>query len=96
MIKFKKENSILWKINQLILIHVFHLRSFLEFMMLYEVIKYRDDILRLPLPILIDHICGLIIVAFYLTPYWTYRKTLQYFDPVDFSLKPSKAGKKEK
>jgi hypothetical protein len=64
-------------------------------MMIYEVVKYRDDILRLPLPILINHISGLLIVAFYLTPYWTYRKTLQYFDPVDFNFKPSKIDKKE-
>ena len=58
--------------------------------MLYEIIKYRDDMLRLPIPIFINHIGGMVAVAFYLTPYWTYRKTLQLFNPVDFSMKPTK------
>lgn len=70
------------------------MRSVLEFMMLYEMIKYREDFFRLPISILINHLGGLIIVAFYLTPYWTYRKTQQLFNPVDFSMKSNKSEKK--
>jgi ceroid-lipofuscinosis protein 8 len=89
------EKSFLWKANQCVLIHIFHLRSVLEFIMLYEVIKYRDDVFRLPVPILINHFGGLFLVAFYLTPYWTYRKTLQFFNPVDFSIKSNVEEKTE-
>ena len=78
----------------MVLIHMFHMRTLLEFMMLYEIVTYRADFIRLPILMLLNHTVGMVLVTFYLTPYWTYRKTQQLFNPVDFSMKASKNDKK--
>ncbi|CAF2125258.1 unnamed protein product [Rotaria magnacalcarata] len=91
LLKLKLENTNVWKINQWILINVFHIRSFLEFLWWYDIYRDWDNIKQnLPLPFLINMLVGLTIVSLWLTPYWTYKKTVQYFHPVDWNAGNSK------
>ena len=77
--------TLLWKANQLLLIHVFHLRSVFECVMIYEVYLNWIHCVNMPVLLFITQIGGLFVVTFILTPYWTYKKTAQLFDPVDWS-----------
>lgn len=87
MLKCKKENSLAWKINQLLLVHTFHLRSVVEFYLLY--VTYCNWNLvwdAMPLPIFFMLYLSLCTNAFFLTPYWGYKKTQQLFNPVDWNF----------
>lgn len=95
LIKMKMEDTFLWKANQLILIHVFHLRSVIEFTILYEVYYYWDIKKNMPLIWNINMICGILLLAFVLTPYWTYRKTEQFFKKSDWNDSDSKKSKSQ-
>ncbi len=83
LIKANKQNTLVWKANQLILVHLFHMRTCIELLILYEMYKYSEDTLQAPMPCLVIQIIGMVAVTFYLTPYWTYRKTQQIFNPID-------------
>jgi ceroid-lipofuscinosis protein 8 len=48
LIKCKLENTIAWKANQMLLIHLFHMRTVIEFSMIYEYIKYFEHFKVLP------------------------------------------------
>ncbi len=85
LIKAKMERSILWKANQFILIHVFHLRSLFECIMIYEVFLNWTKIIQMPVLLFIVQVGGLLAVALFLTPYLTYKKNVQHFKPVDLN-----------
>ncbi|UJR13658.1 hypothetical protein I4U23_000670 [Adineta vaga] len=94
LLKLKLEQTKVWKINQMILIHVFHLRSAYEMWWWYDIYRDWANIKQnLPLPYTINMLLGLLAVSLWLTPYWTYKKTVQYFHPVDFNMEQKK-GKK--
>ena len=96
LLKLKLENTKVWKINQAILIHVFHLRSVYEMWWWYDI--YNDwEHIKANLPILytINMLLGLSIVSLWLTPYWTYKKTVQFFNPVDWNVDKDKKKKDE-
>ena len=40
LIKCKLEDTLAWKVNQMVLIHLFHMRSVIEFCMIYEYLWY--------------------------------------------------------
>lgn len=91
LIKCKLENTFAWKANQMLLIHLFHMRSVIEFSMIYEYLYYFEYFKVLPI---ISHIqinAALFGIAFFLTPYWTYRKTEQLFTKSDWSNKDKEA-----
>jgi ceroid-lipofuscinosis protein 8 len=94
LIKTKQSDSALWKINQFILIHTFHLRSVVEFTLLYETYKYWSDFSQIPIYILVNWIFGLLVVALYLTPFWTWKKTEQMFTKSDWSSDNQNSKKK--
>ena len=94
LIKSNLSETFLWKANQLILIHVFHLRSVIEFTMMYEFYKYWDMLKNLSLLSRLNFAVGLVTVGFFLTPYWTYRKTEQFFTKADWNSSENK-NKKE-
>ena len=85
LIKCGMANTFLWKANQFVLIHVFHMRTLVEFTMIYETVKYWSDFKQLPLILLANWSIGLVIVTFYLTPYWTWKKTEQMFTKSELS-----------
>lgn len=85
LMKARAIENIFWKINQLVLIYVFHLRSVIEFTILYEIWYYWDLKKSMPLFWNINLISGLCLLAFVLTPYWTFRKTEQFFKKADWN-----------
>ena len=76
----------IWKLNQLILVHLFHCRTTLEGFFYYMYIKEFDSIRKdLPLTISAIILTQLTLNFFVLTPYWTYKKMMQLFNPMDWN-----------
>ena len=94
-LKMDKTDSFIWKANQLVLVHVFHLRSVFEVINFYELFRYWDMFKILPLGLLIVHTIGVVSTLFFLTPLWTYRKTKQLFDKKDLGSSSSSDGQKK-
>jgi ceroid-lipofuscinosis protein 8 len=97
LIKMNLSDTLFWKINQLILIHTFHLRSVLECILIYQFLKHYDEFQKLPIFFHITNAIGLTSLTFFLTPYWTYRKTEQLFKKSDWNSdsKSEKNGKEK-
>jgi len=94
LLKLKLEKTKAWKINQWILIYVFHLRSVYELWWWSDVYQDWNNIKEnLPWPYTINMLIGLTVVTFWLTPYWTYKKTVQFFYPTDWNAETK--GKKQ-
>ncbi|CAF3029998.1 unnamed protein product [Rotaria sp. Silwood2] len=86
LLKLKLEKTNAWKINQWILINVFHFRTFLELLWWYDIYHDWTSIKQnLSVFYTINMLVGLTIVSLWLTPYWTYKKTVQYFNPTDWN-----------
>lgn len=86
LLKAKLMNSKLWVINQWILVHLFHCRSFIECYVWYTLWKYWDHVSStLPVDVLFLQVGSLAILSFILTPYWTYKKTNQLFERRDWN-----------
>lgn len=93
LIKSKMAETLLWKVNQMALIHVFHLRSVFEFTFLYEIYKDWNKFRHLSFIWNFNLISGLVLIGFFLTPYWTYRKTEQFFSKADWNDQNKKKQK---
>ncbi|CAL1531492.1 unnamed protein product [Lymnaea stagnalis] len=90
-LKAGMENSTIWKINQFVLIHTFHLRSVVECHLWYVTYKHWDDIYsKMSTPIFALLYTNLVLVTFVMTPYWGYKKTEQLFNPVDWNFQESR------
>lgn len=83
LIKCKMSEGFAWKANQAILIHSFHIRNMIETIMIHDTIKYWDQVKELPLILSINWVAGLTVVFLVLTPYWTWKKTEQFFTKSD-------------
>jgi hypothetical protein len=77
--KANKKNTFAWKLSNLLYIHLFHTRTILECLIAYETIKYRDDFIRAPPIQYLYHIFCMVLFLFYLTPYWTFVVTKDYY-----------------
>ncbi|XP_005111379.1 protein CLN8-like [Aplysia californica] len=91
LLKAGKENSVLWKVNQMVLVHSFHLRSVAEchlWYVTYQNWAYIQDFM--PAPIFVLLYFNLVLVTFVMTPYWGYKKTQQLFNPVDWNFQENK------
>ncbi|CAF1310045.1 unnamed protein product [Adineta steineri] len=96
LLKLKLEHTKVWKINQWILIYVFHWRTVHEFCWWYDIYNDWSNIkANLPLIYTVMMMTGLALVSLWLTPYWTYKKTVQFFNPVDWNVEHAD-GKKKK
>ena len=72
--------SALWKLNQLLLIHTFHLRSVVEFYIWYLYLhNFQHVNQHMPSVLLGVFLMYLSLLSFVMTPYWGYRKTKQLF-----------------
>ena len=96
LLQVKKADTFVWKANQLILVHIFHMRTVYEALNLYEMYIYWDLFKALPLGLLIVHSTGVFASLFILTPYWTYKKTQQLFFKNDFNAFPNEKKSCEK
>lgn len=72
------------------------MRTVYEFRGWYEIWMDWDNIrANLPFPTTFNMMFGLAVVTFWLTPYWTYKKTVQFFNPVDWNMQDAKDKKRK-
>ncbi len=79
--KAEKEYSFLWRAISLLYIHLFHIRSVLEFIIVYELLWYFEEGIKAPL-ILAYQIAGSIVFTLILTPTWIYSDSKRYFSQI--------------
>lgn len=85
LIKAGMADSKIWFVNQLLLVHVFHLRSVVEMGMAFEIYKYWNEYSKISIIWRIDFFGGVAAMLFFLTPFWTYKKTKQLFEKADWN-----------
>ncbi|RUS70655.1 hypothetical protein EGW08_021576 [Elysia chlorotica] len=91
LLKAGMENSRLWKFNQIVLVHTFHLRSVVECHLWW--ITYNNwGYIQAEMPASSFYLLyiTLSMVTFIMTPYWGYKKTQQLFNPVDWNFQESR------
>ncbi|CAG5130788.1 unnamed protein product [Candidula unifasciata] len=76
-----------WLINQMILLHTFHLRSVVECYIWWLTFKEWSIIWKsMPWITFVTGYTALALFTFIATPYWGYKKTLQLANPVDWNF----------
>ena len=87
LLKADLAHTLLWKLNQFVLVHLFHCRTMVEaYLMLISYYQWDTIWSDMPLPTFLCLYIQLPLLLFFLTPYWTYKKTLQLIvKPVDFN-----------
>ena len=86
LLKAKKADTMLWRANQYILIHLFHCRTTVELYIWWATYQNLPIVLSdMPVPLGALLSIELTLINFYLTPFWTYKKTKQLFNPVDWN-----------
>ena len=86
LLKAKMSHLTIWKVNQIVLVHLFHCRTTLEGYFLYKSYMQWDNIVTtMPGPMMFLLYTQLSLQFFLLTPYWTYKKMMQLFNPVDWN-----------
>ncbi|KAK7089807.1 protein CLN8-like [Littorina saxatilis] len=87
LLKAGKERSFVWKANQFLLVHTFHLRSVVECMFWYITYHNWNTIWgTMPMSVFLALYVQLTLVSLVMTPYWTYKKTVQMINPVDWNF----------
>ena len=86
LLKAKMAHLFIWKINQNVLVHLFHCRTTIEGYFLYKTyLQWENVSTNLPVGMIFVLIGGVSINFFVLTPYWTYKKMMQLSNPVDWN-----------
>ncbi|CAH1784088.1 unnamed protein product [Owenia fusiformis] len=94
LLKCNLQDSFIWKANQFILVHSFHLRSVLECHLWYLSYCHMDYIWKvMPLKLFVPLYAQLLLGTVIMTPYWTYKKTSQMIIPVDWNFDDSNNNK---
>jgi hypothetical protein len=83
LLKRKSKSRTLWLANGLAEIHLYHMRTIIELVLLSEMFIYYDETLKGPWVQITVHLTATIFFAFYLTPYWTYWTTRQIYREAD-------------
>ncbi|XP_067877877.1 protein CLN8 [Heterodontus francisci] len=77
----------LWKLNQWLMIHMFHCRMILTYHMWWVCWQNLERIKQyLPVSQAVLFFSGLFLLTFIINPHWTRKKTLQLFNPVDWNF----------
>ena len=86
LLKAKLAHTMLWKVNQIVLVHLFHCRTTIEGYMVYMTYQQWDNVItNTPIVAMIALYGTIALTFFLLTPYWTYKKMMQLFKPVDWN-----------
>lgn len=94
VLKAGKAHTVVWKVNQFILVHTFHLRSVVECYIWYETYRHWDHIWEhMPLSMFSVLYIQLTLVTFLMTPYWTYKKSEQMIKPIDWNFEDADVNK---
>ncbi|XP_066283819.1 protein CLN8-like isoform X1 [Branchiostoma lanceolatum] len=104
LLKCGLADTTIWWLNQCVLVHSFHLRSVLEVFFWMETYRHWDHIWAdMPTSMFVSFYTELTLVSLVMTPYWTYKKSAQLFNPIDWNFLDAEktkttngAAKKEK
>lgn len=86
-------DSLFWRLNQWLMIHMFHCRMVLTYHMWWVCFWHWDGLRgSLHLPHLALFLVGLGLLTLVLNPYWTHKKTQQLLTPVDWNFARPEPG----
>ena len=84
LLKCETSHLRIWKVNQIVMVHLFHCRTTLELYLFYMYFvqweKVKEEMPVLLSVMVVVHFAMSLLV---LTPYWTYKKMAQLFNPAD-------------
>ncbi|XP_060147713.1 protein CLN8 isoform X1 [Globicephala melas] len=84
-------DSLLWRLNQWLMVHLFHCRMVLTYHMWWVCLGHWDGLARSLFP---PHwalfVVGLGLLTVLINPYWTRKKTQQLLNPVDWNFAPGR------
>lgn len=87
LLKAGWSDSLLWKLNQWLMIHMFHCRMVLTYHMWWVCFWHWDALCNsLYPPHFALFLLGLALLTLVLNPYWTNKKTQQLLNPVDWNF----------
>ncbi|KAM4771981.1 protein CLN8 [Rhinophrynus dorsalis] len=90
LLKAGWSNTVLWKTNQWIMIHMFHCRMVLTYHMWWVCFcNWNTLVNSVPLVFISFFFTGLALLTLVLNPYWTHKKTQQLLTPVDWNFEDS-------
>ncbi|XP_066538232.1 protein CLN8 [Hoplias malabaricus] len=95
LLKAGWSQTLFWKVNQWLMIHMFHCRMVLTYYMWWVSWNHWAELcVHVPLPHLLVFFSGLALLTFLINPIWTHKKTMQLLNPVDwnFGNKPAPAN----
>lgn len=79
--------SLFWKANQWVMIHMFHCRMVLTYYMWWVTWTHWEELnLYVALPLRLHFLSGLALLTFLINPIWTHKKTMQLLNPVDWNF----------
>ncbi|XP_049595879.1 protein CLN8 [Syngnathus scovelli] len=79
--------SLFWKANQWLMIHMFHCRIVLTYYLWWVSFNNWGAINNnFPLALRLIFYTGLALLTVVMNPFWTYKKTMQLFNPVDWNF----------
>ncbi|XP_073531479.1 protein CLN8-like [Phyllobates terribilis] len=88
LLKAGWSQTLFWKVNQWVMIHMFHCRMVLTYHLWWVSLSNWDRLVRsVTVLYLAFFFIGLTLVTLLLNPYWTYKKTQQLLTPVDWNFK---------
>ncbi|XP_077587857.1 protein CLN8 [Stigmatopora nigra] len=96
LLKAGWSSSPFWKANQWVMIHMFHCRMFITYYLWWVSYNNWGEVSNnFPLVLRLTFFIGLALLTIIINPFWTYKKTMQLFNPVDwnFGNKPAPATK---
>ncbi|XP_020930294.1 protein CLN8 isoform X2 [Sus scrofa] len=87
LLKAGHSDSLLWRLNQWVMVHLFHCRMVLTYHMWWVCLGHWDLLARsLFLPHLALFVVGLALLTLIINPYWTHKKTHQLLNPTDWNF----------
>uniref|UniRef100_A0A8C3YFZ2 CLN8 transmembrane ER and ERGIC protein n=1 Tax=Catagonus wagneri TaxID=51154 RepID=A0A8C3YFZ2_9CETA len=87
LLKAGHSDSLLWRLNQWVMVHLFHCRMVLTYHMWWVCLGHWDHLARsLFWPHLALFVVGLALLTLILNPYWTHKKTQQLLNPTDWNF----------
>ncbi|XP_074847294.1 protein CLN8 [Carettochelys insculpta] len=87
LLKIGWSNTLFWKANQWLMIHLFHCRMVVTYHIWWVCISNWYDVLEnMGLAYFTVFFMALCSLTFILNPYWTYKKTQQLLSPIDWNF----------
>ncbi|XP_034381415.1 protein CLN8 [Cyclopterus lumpus] len=80
-------NTLFWRANQWVMIHLFHCRMVLTYYMWWVSLAHWAELsTHVALVPLLLFFTGLTLLTFIINPIWTHKKTMQLLNPVDWNF----------